>query len=168
MSIVLDALNKAEQQRNRGVLRSDGDRKLKDLKSTYHRVLWVIVTVNVALVSAGAAYFLAGRSGDAPPGPSARKASAPAPTAVARAAVPSRPENPVDPERFIVYKRHLEIENGPSLDVNGVFEDDGSAFVLVGEDMFEAGDRIGEFTVKEVSLDEVKVQYKGRVYEIPT
>jgi hypothetical protein len=74
----------------------------------------------------------------------------------------------VDPERFIVYKRHLEIENGPSLDVNGVFEDDGSAFVLVGEDMFEAGDRIGEFTVKEVSLDEVKVQYKGRVYEIPT
>lgn len=174
MSIVLDALQKAEREKNQGGVPKLNDIKVHEVKSYYKKTLNFILIFNLVLISFVVFILVSKFNGKSIKGGTEVKRVVEVPAVIAESL---KPENKVEPEKkqeviveelYILKKNHISFPNGDSLDLSGIFTDNKGAFVLIGPDMYKADDKTGKFIIKEITMTNVKVEYKGKIYDIPT
>ncbi|MBN2145271.1 MAG: hypothetical protein JW774_11670 [Candidatus Aureabacteria bacterium] len=170
MSIVLDALNKAEKEREGQPTRVH-DVKIHEVQSFYKKVLLFVFLGNVFLVCVLMGGFLLKN----------RKAHVSFPYDDSKEAQSSLSVNDVTRgestpvistsetvKETSISRNHLFISGGPDININGVFLDKNKGYILVGSETLGVNDTLCGMKILSITLKEVQFEYKGEVYTVPT
>lgn len=164
MSIVLEALSKAEKEKKQGIFNQYHDKKMDDIKSSYQKLIGWIIALNVCIIVIllfFLAYYLFHKNEK--PFPVEVKTLD---SLVTQKTVPLPPQKV--PEQFVVYRNYIQLPDGPEIKISGRIVDGNNVYILVGPEMYKVGDSIGDVRVTEIQSRKIKIKYKEQEYEIPT
>ncbi len=165
MSVVLEALSKAEKEKKQGIFNQYQEKKIHDIKSTYQKIIGWIIALNICIILIVFVlilnYLLNKKEKpievEAKPLTSIMKEDLPAVSGSLKLS-----------DQLIIYKNYIRIPDGPEIQISGRIEDNKDIYILVGPEMYKAGDSIGEVLLTDIQLRKVKIKYKEQEYEIPT
>jgi hypothetical protein len=185
MSIVLDALNKAEKERHSQPTKIH-EVKIQEVRVFYKKVLVFVFLGNVMLVCfllAGfilknknislSHFFDSGSSAPLAPEPSEKLPKAELPSMKAEAAKQEKKKTMASPipenlDQYIITRNHLSITGGPELNISGVFVDKNKGCILIGSETLGINDSLYGMRIVDITLKQVTFEYKGRIYVVPT
>ena len=178
MSIVLDALNKAEKERHSQPTKIH-EVKIQEVRVFYKKVLVFVFLGNVMLVCFLLAGFLLKNKNISlihffNSGTSAAAAHEPSvPSMKTEAAKPEEKKTIASPipenlDQYIITRNHLSITGGPELNISGVFVDKNKGCILIGSETLGINDSLYGMRIVDITLKQVTFEYKGRIYVVPT
>lgn len=165
MSVVLEALSKAEKEKKQGIFNQYQENKIHDIKSTYQKIIGWIIALNVCIIVILLVlllnYLL--NKKEKPIEVKVRPL-----TSIMKEDLTTVPGSVKLSDQLIVYKNYIRIPDGPEIKISGRIEDNKDIYILVGPEMYKTGDLIGEALLTDIQLRKVKIKYKEQEYEIPT
>jgi len=193
MSLVLDALNKADSENKQGVLSNANTSRINELKRSNTRKILFIGAGNGVIIAI-LIFFIVAKSDREKTlvgellkvdGKKLVAKTMPVKTIIAnQKTVKPKETHPVKPVKMIhskkqqpentpstkakIRRKYLKAPDGFVLKLNGTYIDEQEAFLLYKDEMYKAGDIIDDIiTVVSVKKKSVKIQYKGHIYAIP-
>lgn len=166
MSIVLEALSKAEKEKKQGIFNQYQEKKMHDIKSSYQKAVGWIIALNICIIVILIVliiHYLFHKNDKTKP-PEAVKSTTP----LIKEKQVSYSDPLQIPNQLILYKNYIQIPNGPEIKISGRIQDKDAIYILVGPEMYKIGDSIGDAILTDIQLKKVKIKYKEQEYEIPT
>lgn len=175
MSIVLDALNKAEKERQKNnIFSGASESKFIELKKKYKTIILIFIVCNIAAAAAVLLFLLRGKEQNID------KSQA----VVSEIALVKNDELISEKEEGIleeeaaeevisdtveVRKNYLKLPTGREIFISGIMNEGAdNQSIIIEDEILQAGDEYYQVIFLEISKRFVKVKYKDELYEIPT
>jgi hypothetical protein len=181
MSVVLDALKRAERERPIAIINTSlgsspsTKTDIVTTKNSHKKTLLGITVLNCVAILA--TYFFLKPAPTSvtklhvTPVPPITEAS-PIPQDIAApeqlATVVSAPVSAPEIKKIKKKRNYLSIQNGPEIKIDGIFLDKNGAFVLFGDEMLPVGADMDGATITAITTNKVLLQYQGQDYAINT
>lgn len=172
MSIVLEALNKAQKEKEQNVFTKYDYTKNQKIKSSYKKIIIIVLTLNFFIISIISVFFIffynRPVSNNANINSTITPKYIPPATPIIQPTLNNTKSIINNPDQYIIVKNRITFMNGPELKISGVIEDSNQLFVMVDSDMYKKGDLFNGFTFLDITYKNIKIKYKDYIYDIPT
>ena len=166
MSIVLEALSKAEKEKKQGIFNQYQEKKMHDIKNSYQKAVGWIIALNICIIMILVVLIInyLFHKNDKPKPAEAVKA----PALLVKEKNLSYSDPFQIPNQLILKRNYIHIPDGPEIKISGRIEDKENVYILVGPEMYKIGDSIGDALLMDIQSKKIKIKYKEQEYEIPT
>ena len=190
MSIVLDALNKAQKEQQDGRSgRSFYREEFRALKKKYKYWIVALIVINLSIFIGGGTFvyynsnmikdyiksMMAKPTDQVDPTEFEVHPESQSPSQLVQQTIEA-PIESIAPEEDIseneeaeisIDKNYFAVKNGPTLKISGVMQDGDNSSVIIGEEFLLIGEEIDGVTIEKVTRRKLTVTYKGESYVIP-